>query len=84
MATPAARARCRKITRFVSASAATRGRCSTGQSRKFAEAADLVIALGCSFRQHATSGWLPKPASVKLVQVDIDPAELHKNYSAIW
>ena len=55
---------------------------STGQSRKFAEEADLVLALGCSFRQHATSSWLPKPANVKLVQVDIDPAELHKNYAA--
>jgi acetolactate synthase I/II/III large subunit len=55
---------------------------STGQSRKFAEEADLVIALGCSFRQHATSSWLPKPAHAKLVQVDIDAAELHKNYQA--
>jgi acetolactate synthase I/II/III large subunit len=55
---------------------------STGQSRKFAEEADLVIALGCSFRQHATSSWLPKPTQAKLVQVDIDPAELHKNYAA--
>jgi acetolactate synthase-1/2/3 large subunit len=41
-----------------------------------------VIALGCSFRQHATSTWLPKPAHAKLVQVDIDAAELHKNYPA--
>ena len=55
---------------------------STGQAKKFAEDADLVIALGCSFRQHATSSWLPKPAHAKLVQVDIDPAELHKNYTA--
>jgi acetolactate synthase-1/2/3 large subunit len=55
---------------------------STGQSRKFAEEADLVIALGCSFRQHATSSWLPKPADAKLVQVDVDAAELHKNYPA--
>ena len=55
---------------------------STGQSRKFAEEADLVIALGCSFRQHATSSWLPIPVQAKLVQVDIDAAELHKNYAA--
>ena len=55
---------------------------STGQSKKFAEEADLIIALGCSFRQHATSSWLPKPAHAKLVQVDIDPSELHKNYCA--
>jgi thiamine pyrophosphate-dependent acetolactate synthase large subunit-like protein len=55
---------------------------STGQAKKFAEEADLVISLGCSFRQHATSSWLPKPEQAKLVQVDIDPAELHKNYCA--
>jgi acetolactate synthase-1/2/3 large subunit len=55
---------------------------STGQAKKFAEEADLVISLGCSFRQHATSSWLPKPAHAKLVQIDIDPAELHKNYCA--
>jgi len=55
---------------------------STGQAKKFAEEADLVIALGCSFRQHATSSWLPKPAHARLVQVDVDPAELHKNYAA--
>ena len=35
-----------------------------------------------SFRQHATSSWLRKPAHAKLVQVDIDPAELHKNDNA--
>src|SRR5918996_5106567 len=55
---------------------------STGASKKFAEDADLVIALGCAFRQHATSSWLPKPAHARLVQVDVDPAELHKNYPA--
>ena len=55
---------------------------STGAARKFAEEADLVIALGCSFRQHATSSWLPKPPQAKLIQVDVDAAELHKNYEA--
>lgn len=55
---------------------------STGAARKFAENADLVIALGCSFRQHATSSWLPLPAHAKLAQVDVDAAELHKNYPA--
>jgi acetolactate synthase-1/2/3 large subunit len=55
---------------------------STGQAKRFAEEADLVIAIGCSFRQHATTSWLPKPTHAKLVQVDIDPAELHKNYCA--
>lgn len=55
---------------------------STGQAKKYAEDADLVLALGCSFRQHATSSWLPKPSQARLVQVDVEPAELHKNYAA--
>jgi thiamine pyrophosphate-dependent acetolactate synthase large subunit-like protein len=56
---------------------------STGQARKFAEEADLILALGCAFRQHATSGWLPKTVEdARLIQVDVDPAELHKNYAA--
>ena len=56
---------------------------STGQARKFAEEADLILALGCSFRQHATSAWLPKPKDdARIIQVDVDPAELHKNYPA--
>jgi sulfopyruvate decarboxylase TPP-binding subunit len=57
---------------------------STGQSRKFAEEADLVIALGCSFRQHATSSWLPKPADAKLVQVDIDAPSCTRIIRPIW
>jgi acetolactate synthase-1/2/3 large subunit len=55
---------------------------STGPAKKYAEEADLILALGCSFRQHATSRWLPKPANTRLIQVDVDPAELHKNYRA--
>ena len=55
---------------------------NTGPALKYAEETDLVIALGCSFRQHATSTWLPKPEKTRLIQVDVDPAELHKNYNA--
>jgi thiamine pyrophosphate-dependent acetolactate synthase large subunit-like protein len=53
---------------------------STGLARKYAEEADLVLALGCSFSQFATSQWLPKRPEARMIQVDIDPAELNKNY----
>lgn len=55
---------------------------STTPAQKFAEEADLVIALGCGFPQLATSNWLPKAPQVRLIQVDIDPAQLQKNYPA--
>ena len=55
---------------------------STVPAQKYAEEADLVVALGCSFSQFATSNWLPKPSRAKLIQVDVDPAQLHKNYPA--
>ena len=55
---------------------------STGPAKQYAQEADLVISLGCSFRQHATSRWRPKPAESRLIQVDVDPAELQKNYQA--
>jgi thiamine pyrophosphate-dependent acetolactate synthase large subunit-like protein len=54
----------------------------TPMAAEYARRADLVMALGCSFRQFATSLWLPKPPEAKLIQVDVDPAELHKNYRA--
>jgi len=55
---------------------------STAPAQRYAEEADLVIALGCSFPQLATSNWLPKPAETHVIQVDVDPAELQKNYLA--
>ena len=55
---------------------------STAPAQKYAEEADLVLALGCSFPQLATSNWLPKPAETRLIQVDVDPAQLQKNYLA--
>lgn len=48
--------------------------------------ADVVLALGFSFDDRATSAWLPGytfsiPPS-RLIQVDIDPAEIGRNYPA--
>lgn len=48
--------------------------------------ADVVLALGFSFDDRATSAWLPGytfsiPPS-RLIQVDLDPAEIGRNYPA--
>lgn len=42
--------------------------------------ADTVLALGCRFSERSTRGWqLPLPS--RLIQIDIDPAEIGRNYS---
>jgi acetolactate synthase I/II/III large subunit len=46
--------------------------------------ADLVIAIGARFDDRSASSWLPGYSwnfpNTKLIQVDIDPAELGRNY----
>lgn len=54
----------------------------TPYAKAYTAQADVVLAVGCSFREHATSQWQPPPAGQKLIQVDADPAELNKNYLA--
>ena len=48
---------------------------------------DLVLAIGTRFTNVDTAGWtIPKPGT-SLIQVDIDPAELGKNYDvahSVW
>lgn len=45
------------------------------------EEADVLIAVGCKFAQIATDNWnLIKPAT-KIIQIDIDPAEIGRVYS---
>ena len=48
--------------------------------------ADVILALGFSFDDRATSAWLDGytlaiPPS-RLIQIDIDPAEIGRNYPA--
>jgi acetolactate synthase I/II/III large subunit len=60
------------------------GRNGTYQANRAARSADVILALGTGFDDRSTSSWLPgytysiPPA--RLIQVDIDPAELGRNY----
>lgn len=42
--------------------------------------ADVVVTIGCGFKQHATVG--PMPAAVRHIQIDVDADELHKEQLA--
>jgi thiamine pyrophosphate-dependent acetolactate synthase large subunit-like protein len=54
----------------------------TPQAAETVDEADWILALGCSFREHGTRYFKPKPEGVKLIQVDISEQELSKNYTA--
>jgi acetolactate synthase-1/2/3 large subunit len=47
---------------------------------RWAESADVILTVGCGFKQHATRE-RPK-AGVKHIQVDIEPAELNRDHLA--
>ena len=60
------------------------GRNGSYQANRAARSADLILAFGTRFDDRSTSSWLPgytysiPPA--RLIQVDVDPAELGRNY----
>ena len=54
----------------------------TPQAARALDAADWVLALGCSFREHGTRYFQRRPEGVKLIQVDMSEQELCKNYDA--
>ena len=60
------------------------GRNGSYQANRAARSADLILAFGTRFDDRFTSSWLPgytysiPPA--RLIQVDVDPAELGRNY----
>lgn len=56
------------------------GRYSRWCANRVVSEADLVLFIGSSTGDHVTHGWLiPKPGT-PVIQVDIDPAELGRNY----
>lgn len=60
------------------------GRNGSYQANRAARSADLILAFGTRFDDRSTSSWLPGytysiPPS-RLIQVDVDPAELGRNY----
>ena len=50
-----------------------------GVARRAAEDADVVLAIGCRFSERSTASWGLR-FSGSLIQVDIDPAEIGRNY----
>ena len=60
------------------------GRNGTYQANRATRSADVILALGTRFDDRSTSSWLPgytySIPPTRLIQVDIDPAELGRNY----
>ncbi len=60
------------------------GRNGTYQANRAARSADVILALGTRFDDRSTSSWLPgytySIPPTRLIQVDLDPAELGRNY----
>ncbi len=60
------------------------GRNGTFQANRAARSADVILALGTRFDDRSTSSWLPgytySIPPTRLIQVDVDPAELGRNY----
>ncbi|MFQ5878863.1 MAG: thiamine pyrophosphate-binding protein, partial [Dehalococcoidia bacterium] len=53
---------------------------STLHATRFAQDADVVLTVGCGFKENATEA--PMPTGVRHIQVDIDAFELHKETRA--
>lgn len=60
------------------------GRSGTQSAAEASRAADLVIAVGARFSDNHTSNWregrIYSTATTRIVQVDVDPAEVGRNY----
>lgn len=58
----------------------TRGFYGSLPAAKIADAADVILTIGCGFKQHAV--WGRPKHSVKHIQIDIDPGEIHRDHIA--
>jgi acetolactate synthase-1/2/3 large subunit len=62
------------------------GRNGTYQANEATKNADVILALGCSFDDRTTSAWIEgytlQVPPTTLIQVDIDPTEIGRNYTA--
>src|SRR5262249_57450037 len=53
---------------------------SSLRATRIAEAADLILTIGCGFKQHAT---VARPSQrARHIQVDVDPAEINRDHLA--
>ncbi len=56
-------------------------------ANEFIQEADLLLVVGCKLGEIATNRWSIIPSSTKIIQLDIDPAELGKTYrleAGLW
>ena len=60
------------------------GRSGTAAAAEATRAADVLLAIGARFSDNHTSNWrkgkIYDPDSLKIVQVDVDPGEISRNY----
>lgn len=49
-------------------------------ANKIAASADMVVLVGTQSSDQATLNWTAPPSTVRAIQIDIDPAELGRNY----
>ena len=52
----------------------------TAVGKQVWEEADLIIGLGTRFEEVESGGWAWFPKGAKLIQVDIDPTEIGRNW----
>src|SRR5262249_59496681 len=53
---------------------------SSLRATRIAEAADVILTIGCGFKQHAT---VARPGErIRHIQVDVDPAEINRDHLA--
>jgi acetolactate synthase-1/2/3 large subunit len=52
----------------------------TKVAKQFWEEADLVISIGSRFEELESAGWKWLPRNPKLIQIDIDPCEIGRNW----
>ncbi|MBZ9994064.1 acetolactate synthase catalytic subunit [Mesorhizobium sp. BH1-1-4] len=52
-------------------------------SRRLLEEADVVLFVGTRTNQNATDSWRSIPQSARVIHIDVDPAEIGRNYEAL-
>lgn len=60
------------------------GRNGAYAANEASRGADVILGIGCSFDDRTTSSWMDgytfSPGRTKMMQIDIEPAEIGKNY----
>lgn len=52
-------------------------------SRQLLQEADVILLVGTRTNQNGTDSWRSIPKSARLIHIDVDPAEIGRNYEAL-